>query len=130
MFASGSGPAQVVVPLPVVASKFIQPLRVDGPEFFRRWKGMEGKEKQKVFKLATMPLSGELVDQVLAVGIKFALLQASILSATPRRTALDRAAARLRAVAVPVAVYYCSLYYYTTVYYCSLYYCTSSCILQ
>lgn len=79
LFASkccaANGPSQLVIPLPLLATKFVQPLRVDGAEFFRRWKGLEGKEKQVVFKLASNPLDASMVEQVIAQGMKFALLQ-------------------------------------------------------
>lgn len=74
-FGTASGQQQLVLPIPIPATKFLQPLTVDGPEFFRRWKGLEGKEKQEVFKLASNPLDAAKVEATLAGGIHFALLK-------------------------------------------------------
>ncbi|KAL1523477.1 hypothetical protein AB1Y20_018415 [Prymnesium parvum] len=73
-FSTASGPQQLMLPLPLPATKFLQPLTVDGPEFFRRWKGLEGKEKQEVFKLATNLLDAARVQATLGNGMRFALL--------------------------------------------------------
>jgi len=74
-FGNAAGQQQLVLPLPLPPTKFVQPLTVDGPEFFRRWKGLEGKEKQEVFKLGTNPLNPVKVEATLGAGMHFALLK-------------------------------------------------------
>jgi len=74
-FVGPSGPTQLVLSLPLPPTKFLVPMTVDGADFFRRWKGLEGKEKQVVFKIATMPLSEQAVEPALVGGLKFALLK-------------------------------------------------------
>merc|ERR1719231_1906552 len=74
-FVGPAGPTQLVLPLPLPPTKFNQPLQVDGAEFMRRWKGLEGKEAQAVFKLKSAPLSMETVEQVVGGGLKFAVLK-------------------------------------------------------
>ena len=75
-FATAAGQQQVLLPLPLPPTKFVQPLNVDGPEFFRRWKAFDGKEKQDVFKLVSNPLDPAKVESTLASGMRFALLEA------------------------------------------------------
>ena len=69
-FGTAAGQQQLVLPLPLPPTKFVQPLTVDGPEFFRRWKGLEGKEKQEVFKLGTNPLNPAKVEGALGAGMQ------------------------------------------------------------
>mmetsp|Transcript_40767 Transcript_40767/g.67711 ORF Transcript_40767/g.67711 Transcript_40767/m.67711 type:complete len:987 (-) Transcript_40767:172-3132(-) len=69
------GPTPPVLRLPLVASKFMQPLRVDGNEFFRRWKVFDGKELQQIFKLSSVPLPEAAVDKVVCTGMHMALLK-------------------------------------------------------
>lgn len=73
-FVAPSGPCQVVVPLPLPPTKFNVPLTIDGNDFFRRWKGLEGKEKQMVLKLTTFPLAEATVEAAIGTGLKFAIL--------------------------------------------------------
>ena len=49
--ATPAGPVQLVLPLPLPPSKFLQPLQCDAADFFRRWKLFDGKEAQQIFKL-------------------------------------------------------------------------------
>jgi len=74
-FGTAAGQQQMVLPLPLPPTKFVQPLNVDGAEFFRRWKGLEGKEKQEVFKLGSNPLNASKVEAALGGGMHFALLK-------------------------------------------------------
>lgn len=74
-FIGPAGPTQLVITLPILPNKFLQPLRVDGGDFFRRWKIFDGKELQQVFKIATMPLSEEAVERVMCSGLHFAQLK-------------------------------------------------------
>ena len=69
-FVGPTGPTQLVLPLPLPPTKFNAPLNVDGTEFFRRWKLFETREKQLVFKLASL----ESVESVLT-GLHFAVLK-------------------------------------------------------
>merc|ERR1712072_923215 len=74
-FVAQGAPAQLVLRLPLVPSKFTQPLRIEGAEFFRRWKVFDGKELQQIFKLKELPLSEAAVEKVFAAGMHFALLK-------------------------------------------------------
>lgn len=74
-FVAPSGRTQLVMALPLPPTKFQVPLTIDGPDFFRRWKGFEAKEKQVVFKIAIMPLADVAVENALGGGLKFALLK-------------------------------------------------------
>jgi len=73
-FAGGATPMPLVVRLPLAPSKFVQQLKVDGPEFFRRWKVLEGKEQQQIFKLAAVPIPDPTAEKV-AAGLRMALLR-------------------------------------------------------
>ena len=44
-------------------------------QFFRLWKGFEGREAQAVFKLSAVPLPEATVDTALGEGLKFAILK-------------------------------------------------------
>ena len=46
-----------------------------GPEFFRRWKLLDGKELQQIFKLPATPLADKKVEEILCAGLHFALLK-------------------------------------------------------
>ena len=59
---AGGQPTQLVLRLPLVASKFTQPLRIEGADFFRRWKVFDGKEAQQIFKLRELPLAEAAVE--------------------------------------------------------------------
>uniref|UniRef100_A0A7S4F9F0 AP-2 complex subunit alpha n=1 Tax=Chrysotila carterae TaxID=13221 RepID=A0A7S4F9F0_CHRCT len=74
-FMGGSTPQPLVVPLPIIATKFVAPLRVEGADFFRRWKTLDGKEQQQIFKLTAMPLAEALVERVVGAGLRMALLK-------------------------------------------------------
>ena len=74
-FVANGAPVQLVLRLPLPASKFTQPLVVDAAEFFRRWKVFDGKEAQQIFKLAAVPLPEPMVAKVLSEGMKLALLK-------------------------------------------------------
>jgi AP-2 complex subunit alpha len=52
-FDGPTGPCQLELTLPLPPTKFIVPLDIDGPEFFRRWKGLEARETQVVFNFAS-----------------------------------------------------------------------------
>ena len=67
-FVSDGVSLSLLLPLP--PTKFNVPLEVAGPEFFRRWNGLDGKEKQLVFKLN--PAAS--IEQVLT-GLQFAVLK-------------------------------------------------------
>jgi len=71
---SSTGPVQLVLPLPLPPSKFLQPLQCDAAEFFRLWKLFDGKEAQQVFKVQTAPLDEALVEKVVG-GMRFGLLR-------------------------------------------------------
>eukprot|EP00967_Tisochrysis_lutea_P114774 scaffold183272_cov30-Tisochrysis_lutea.AAC.2 len=73
-FMSSSAPVQLLLRMPVPPSKFFSPLKVDGPDFFRRWKVLEGKEVQKIFKLKTSPLPPAEVERVASTGLRMAVL--------------------------------------------------------
>ena len=74
-FVANGAPVQLVLRLPLPASKFTQPLVVDAAEFFRRWKVFDGKEAQQIFKLVAVPLPEPMVAKVLSEGMKLALLK-------------------------------------------------------
>ena len=75
-FAAAGGSVQHVrLQLPLVPTKFLQPLEATGPEFFRRWKLLDGKELQQIFKLPATPLADKKVEEVLCAGLHFALLK-------------------------------------------------------
>jgi AP-2 complex subunit alpha len=74
-FVANGAPVQLVLRLPLPASKFMHPLVVDAAEFFRRWKVFDGKEAQQIFKLAAVPLPEPMVAKVLSEGMKLALLK-------------------------------------------------------
>jgi len=73
-FDGPGGPVQLVLPLPLPPTKFNTPLRVEGSEFFRLWKGFEGREAQLVFRLPGGQLVEATAEKVLASGLGFALL--------------------------------------------------------
>ena len=55
-FAAAGGSVQHVrLQLPLVPTKFLQPLEATGPEFFRRWKLLDGKEPNKSFAPGNAP---------------------------------------------------------------------------
>jgi len=72
--ATPAGPVQLVLPLPLPPSKFLQPLQCDAADFFRRWKLFDGKEAQQIFKLQAVPLDEALLQKVVG-GMRFALLR-------------------------------------------------------
>ena len=74
-FVANGAPVQLVLRLPLPASKFAHPLTIDAAEFFRRWKVFEGKEAQQIFKLAALPLAEPAVAKVLSEGMKLAVLK-------------------------------------------------------
>lgn len=74
-FMSSGTPVQLLMRLPVPPSKFFAPLNVNGPDFFRRWKTLEGKEAQKTFKLKTSPLPPPEVERVAAEGLRLTVLR-------------------------------------------------------
>ena len=75
-FAAAGGSVQHVrLQLPLVPTKFLQPLEATGPEFFRRWKLLDGKELQQIFKLPATPLADKKVEEILCAGLHFALLK-------------------------------------------------------
>jgi len=72
-FVGPTGPTQHVLRLPIPASKFVSPLQIDGAEFFRRWKALDGKEAQQIFKLSA-PLAEPSVERA-AAGLGVAALK-------------------------------------------------------
>ena len=52
---SWDGAAPLILPLPLLPTKFMAPLRIDGPGFFAQWKGLDGKEAQVKHTLTSPP---------------------------------------------------------------------------
>lgn len=74
-FMGAGGPVQLVLRMPITCAKFFQPLRIDGADFFRRWKLFDGKESQQIFKLKENPPPEASVQGVLEGGLKMAMLK-------------------------------------------------------
>ena len=74
-FMGANGPVQLTLQLPITCAKFFIPMRIDGPDFFRRWKLFDGKETQQIFKLKESTPHEGTVERVLEGGLKMAMLK-------------------------------------------------------
>eukprot|EP01116_Phalansterium_solitarium_P008312 TRINITY_DN2199_c2_g1_i1.p1 TRINITY_DN2199_c2_g1~~TRINITY_DN2199_c2_g1_i1.p1 ORF type:complete len:1056 (-),score=242.90 TRINITY_DN2199_c2_g1_i1:162-3329(-) len=59
--------------LPILVTKFVEPMKINGPEFFQRWNGLGlAVEQQKVFNIqkpVSIPAVQSLVSQALHLGV-------------------------------------------------------------
>jgi AP-2 complex subunit alpha len=73
----GGNPVRLLLKLPIVVCKFMEPLKLNGPDFFNRWKQVEGPPlgEQLILKSPTGAIDIASTSKLLSDGFHFAVLQ-------------------------------------------------------
>jgi len=75
-FVANGRPVQFSVKLPVVMTKFVEPLIIQGGDFFVQWKQLDtvGPHNTQLVVKSAKPIDISAVTKVLTTGLKFTLL--------------------------------------------------------